>query len=151
MIGPRKLRDNYPGRVYLCAFVQNQGDNIINWKDDTGRVNADRNKTIQLVVDEFNEHRIPLFGTKNDWVPYADHWAHLYRVLEEDERGRRKYIWQRNGPDHLALATIYWRIAMDKLNVGSAEIIMPGSLWTTTPSMELDGTFTPGIQNFKKL
>lgn len=151
MIGPRKLRDAYPGRVYLCAFTQSQGDNIITWKEDTGMVNADRNKTIQLVVDEFNEHRIPLFGTQDEWMPYADHWAHLYRVLEEDERGRRKYIWQRNGPDHLALATIYWRIAMDKLNVGQGEIIMPSDLWTTAPSMELDGTFTRGMQNFKSL
>lgn len=152
MIGPRKLRDKYPGRVYLCAFTSAQGDNIINWKEETGMVNTDRNKIIQLVVDEFTEHRIPIYGERDDWMPYADHWSHLYRVLEEDERGRRKYIWERNGPDHLALATIYWRIAMDKLMVGDGEIIMPGSsLWTPTPAMELDGTFTRGIQNLKSL
>lgn len=122
---PRALQEKFPGRVYLCTFVQSQ-DVTPKWKEDIGMVNVDRNKLIQLVVDEFTEKRIPLFGNKDEWTPYADHWSHLFRVLEEDERGRRKYIWQRNGPDHLALATCYWRIGMDKISGGDGELIMPG-------------------------
>ncbi len=137
---PRQLREKYRGRVYLCAFTQTQGDSIIRWKEDELMVNADRNKLIQLVVDEFTNHDIPLFGEKEDWKMFADHWSALYRVVEEDERGRRRYVWTRNGADHLALASCYWRIGMDKLMLEKAEIIMPHqNVWTNAPSMTLDG------------
>lgn len=122
---PRELQEKFPGQVYLCAFTPSQ-DVAPKWKEEQGMVNVDRNKAIQLVVDEFSEKRIPLFGNKDEFAMYADHWGHLYRVLEEDERGRRKYIWQRNGADHLALATIYWRLGMDKVMGGEGELIMPG-------------------------
>lgn len=123
---PRELQERYPGRVYLCAFVQSQ-DVAPRWKEDSGMVNTDRNKAIQLVVDEFGDKRIPLFGSEKVWDMYADHWGHLYRELEEDDRGRRKYIWKRNGADHLALATVYWRMGMDKVMGGEGELIMPGA------------------------
>lgn len=149
---PRKIREKYSGRVYLCSFTQSQGDQIIRWKEEELMVNADRNKLIQLVVDEFGTKSIPLFGEKQDWEMYADHWAALYRVVEEDERGRRKYVWQRNGPDHLALATCYWRIGMDQLSMEPAEIIMPdGNLWTSMPSMNLDGGVNRPYATLKKL
>lgn len=122
---PRLLQEKFPGRIYLCAFVQSQ---VVDpkWNEDTGMVNTDRNKAIQLLVDEFSEKRIPLFGGQANWDMYGDHWGHLYRELEEDERGRRRYIWKRNGADHLALATVYWRIGMDKVSGGEGELIMPG-------------------------
>lgn len=147
---PRMIREKYPGRVFLCAFTQMQGDNIIKWKEEEGMVNTDRNKAIQLVVDEITSKTIPLFGAKEDYTMYADHWSHLYRVIEEDERGRRRYVWQRNGPDHLALATVYWRLGMDRMMWGDAEIIMPGTNWNSQPGMDLDGTLTRS-QPFKKL
>lgn len=126
---PRELQEKYPNRIYLCTFVQSQ-DVAPKWKEDIGMVNVDRNKAIQLLVDEHTERRIPLFGTREDWNEFADHWSHLYRELEEDERGRRRYVWKRNGPDHLALAEVYWRIGMDKLSGGEGELIMPGTqLW----------------------
>lgn len=121
-ISPRKLQEEFPGRVYLCAFVQSQTADP-KWREEKGMVNVDRNRMIQLVVDEFTERRIPLFGNEHHWEQYADHWSHLYRELEEDEKGRRRYIWLRNGPDHLALATIYWRVAMDKMSLGEGELV----------------------------
>ena len=129
------------GRVYLCSFVQSQ-DVAPRWKEDTGFVNTDRNKAIQLVVDEFTEKRIPLFGSKEDWNEYADMWGHLYREIEEDDRGRRRYIWKRNSDDHLALATIYWRMGMDKLSGGDGEIIMPNQNLMQSRGMDLDGMIT---------
>lgn len=138
---PRSLQEEFQGRVYLCSFVQSQ-DVAPRWKEESGMVNTDRNKAIQLVVDEFGERRIPLFGPKDDWSEYADMWGHLYRELEEDDRGRRKYIWKRNGDDHLALATVYWRIGMDKISGGDAEIIMPGSNLFRDTGFDTDGTFT---------
>lgn len=126
---PRELQERYPGQVYLCTFVQSQ-DVAPRWKEDSGMVNTDRNKAIQLVVDEFGEKRIPLFGDQNEWAMYADHWKHLYREVEEDDRGKRKYVWHRNGADHLALATVYWRMGMDKIMGGEGEIVgVPNTMW----------------------
>jgi len=145
---PRELRERYPGQVYLCSFVQAQ-DVAPKWKEDIAMVSTDRNKAIQLVVDEFTEKRIPIFGTKEEWTEYGDHWARLYRVLEEDERGRRRYIWERNGPDHFALATVYWRMGMDRISGGEGEIVgVPGApLW---PLIGMDAE-TGQITRLKKL
>lgn len=145
---PRELQEKFPGRVYLCAFVQAQ-DVAPKWKEEIGFVNTDRNKAIQLVVDEFTEHRIPLFGLQADWSEYADHWGHLYRVLEEDERGRRRYIWERNAADHFALATVYWRMGMDKIAGGEGEIVgLPNQHLFTPQGMD---TLTNRIATLKKL
>lgn len=141
---PRKLREDFPDQVYLCTFVQSQ-DVAPKWKEDIGMVNTDRNKAIQLVVDEFTERRIPLFSAKEDWSEYADHWGHLYRELEEDDRGRRRYVWKRNGADHMALATVYWRMGMDKVMGGEGELIMPGSaLWPKLGQDAETGQITRG-------
>ena len=139
---PRELQERFPSQVYLCSFVQSQ-DVAPRWKEDSGMVNTDRNKAIQLVVDEFSEKRIPLFGSEDDWEMYADHWKHLYRELEEDDRGRRRYIWKRNGADHLALATVYWRMGMDKISGGEGELVgVPTQQLWGNIGMDTDGTLT---------
>jgi len=122
---PRQLLEKYPGQVYLCTFVQSQ-DVAPKWKEDIGYVNVDRDKLIQLVVDEFTAKYIPIFGTEEQWSEYADHWQRLYREMEEDAHGRRKYVWNTRKPDHYAFATLYWRIGMNKLEGGEGELIMPG-------------------------
>lgn len=145
---PRELQEEFAGRVWLCAFVQGS-DVAPRWREDRGIVNVDRNKLIQLVVDEFTERRIPLFGVSSNWEQYTDHWAHLYREVEEDDRGRRKYIWKRNGPDHLALATAYWRVGMDRLMDGEGEIVgVPGGN-IILPALGID--LAGNVARFKRL
>ena len=81
IIGPRKLREKYPNRVYLCFYRQDRkNDKLIEWNDEDGTVVADRNKCIQLVVDEFTERRIPVFGSQSEWWDYWIHWSHIYRI-----------------------------------------------------------------------
>lgn len=127
IIGPRKLRDRYKGRVFLCFFRPDRNnDELAKWDDDAYTVTADRNKLIQLVVDEFTEKRIPIFGTEAEWYDYWMHWSHIYREEEEDALGVTRYKWMRNDRDDWALATIYWRLGMDRFNKGNADIIMPG-------------------------
>ncbi|MDE2020728.1 MAG: hypothetical protein KGJ13_10365, partial [Patescibacteria group bacterium] len=135
---PRALQEKYQGRVYLCTFVQSS-DVAPKWRELSGMVNVDRNKAIQLLVDEFTEKRIPLFGGEANWEQYVEHWSHLYRELEEDERGRRRYIWKRNGADHLALASVYWRVGIDRVVEGAGELITPQEGIFPTLGMELGG------------
>jgi len=67
IIGPRALREKYPNRVFLCFFRQDRkNDELVQWNDADGTVVADRIKMLTLVIDEFTEKRIPMYGTEAD-------------------------------------------------------------------------------------
>ncbi len=125
IIGPRKLREKYPGRVFLCFFQEDKKSmQIIKWgeNDEAGRVMVDRNRAMQLVIDELSDKRIPLQGTREDWMPLWVHFSHIYRVAEEDAQGRIKYKWLRSDRDDKVLSLLYWRVGMDRFGMGNAEI-----------------------------
>jgi hypothetical protein len=121
LIGSRKLREDYPGRVYLCSYgADRKTMELVRWgaKDENGSVIVDRNRMIQLIVDEFTDSRIPIFGTENDWFDYFLHWNNLTRIKEENDQGMIRKIWIRNGDDHWAHATTYWRSGMSRFSTG---------------------------------
>jgi len=65
----RDLREKFKGRVFLCHFARDRKTmQLIRWGKDAefGNVLADRNRMIQIVVDEFNDERITLQGTRDD-------------------------------------------------------------------------------------
>lgn len=129
IIGPRKLREKYPGRVYLCYFRQDRrNDKIITWNDEDGSVIADRNKLIQLVVDEFTDKRIAIYGTATDWEDYWLEWAGMYRTVEDNTLGVPKYHWNKpaSGRCDYPFATAYWRIGMDRYMEQLATFNGPG-------------------------
>lgn len=127
---PKKLRSKFNGRVFLCSFSRvKRADQIIRWgeHEEYGKVLADRNRAIQLVVDEFADRRIPLQGTQDDWADYYSHWHGMSRTKETDAIGNPVYEWRKaDGNDHWALATTYWRIGMDRFGKGSGKILRPG-------------------------
>ncbi len=114
----RDLREKFLGRVFLCHFARDRKTmQLIRWGKDKefGNVLADRNRMIQIVVDEFNDERITLQGTRDDWKEYYQHWETMYRQTEVDKLGTPIYTWESTtGNDHWCLATVYWRIGMDK-------------------------------------
>lgn len=117
IIGPRKLREKYPNRVYLCFFSQDRkNDEMIRWKDDDGTVTADRNKCIQLVIDEFHEKRIPIYGSEGDWWNYIVEWLGMNRTMEENSLGVNVFKWNKpsTGRCDYPFATVYWRIGMNR-------------------------------------
>jgi len=127
IIGPRKLREKYPNRVWLCFYrADRKDDKLITWKDDDGTVVADRNKLMQLVVDEFTEKRIPIFGNQADWWDLWVHFSHIYRVGEEDSLGVTRYKWMRSDRDDYVHAVVYWRIGMDRFLQQNVTFNMPG-------------------------
>ena len=125
--GPRMLQEKYPGRVFLCHFARDRKtQQIIRWgqNEEHGNVLADRNRAIQMTIDEFADKRIRLSGSRDDWGEFYAHWDSLYRITENDSLGVPHINWQSsNGIDHFAFATIYWRIGMDKYGFGKGEII----------------------------
>lgn len=128
IIGSRKLRQKYPGRVFLCHYAKDRKTmQLIRWgdKEEFGNVIADRNRLIQLVIDEFKEKRLKLYnGTQNDWYDYWLHWSHIYRIISEDELGIRRYVWMRSDRDDYVHSSVYWRIGISRFG-GTGAIINP--------------------------
>jgi DNA-directed RNA polymerase subunit RPC12/RpoP len=128
IIGSRKLKQKYPGRVFLCHYSQDRKTmQLIRWgdKDEFGNVLADRNRMIQLVIDELREKRIRLYnGTESDWYDYWLHWSHIYRVSQEDQLGVTRNTWMRSDRDDWVHATVYWRIGVSRFG-DSGSIALP--------------------------
>jgi hypothetical protein len=117
LIGPRELQDKYPGRVFLVYSNTQFKDDISHWDDNKpGIVNMDRNGAVQYGVDHMREKRVPLFGTKEEWEPYANHWANMIRKDEASASGIMKRVWQRFGPDHYVFCTLFYFIGINRFN-----------------------------------
>lgn len=118
ILGARKLQAKYPGRVFLCHYGRDRKtQQLVRWgkgSDATGTVIVDRNRAMQMVVDEFAEGRIGLYnGTESDWYDYWLHWSHIHRVVEETDLGK-EFVWLRTDRDDWCHATIYWRVGIEK-------------------------------------
>lgn len=129
IIQSRKLRQKYPGRVFLCHYVRDRKTmQLIRWGegDESGNVLVDRNRVIQLVIDEFKDKRIKLFrGDEDAYYDYWLHWSHIYRTVEEDKSTQMpRYVWIRNDADHLVHASVYWRVALDRF-AGTGSVYSP--------------------------
>lgn len=117
IIGPRKLREEFPNRVFLCFFGKDRkNDELIRWKDEDGTVIADRNKMIQLVVDEFVEKRMPVYGTEADWYGYMVEWLGMYRTEVTSDVGPPIFEWHKpsTGRCDYPFAQVYLRIGLDR-------------------------------------
>lgn len=118
IIGARKLRAKYPGRVYLCHYARDRKTmQLIRWgeKEEFGNVIVDRNRAIQFLVDEWRDKRIKLFrGTPDDWHEYWLHWSHIYRMMAENSIGVPEYKWLRSDRDDWVHATVYWHVGIDR-------------------------------------
>ena len=140
----RDLREKFMGRVFLCHFTKDRKTmQLIRWGKDQefGNVLADRNRMIQIVVDEFNDGRITLQGTRDDWKEYYQHWSTMYRTTEIDKLGTPVYEWlSTTGNDHWCLATTYWRIGMDKFSeMGEVFQNVQKSSIKIVPTVDLTG------------
>jgi len=152
IIGSRKLREKYPGRVYLCHYARDRKTmQLIRWgeKEESGNVLADRNRMIQLLADEWRDKRLKLYNgqTKEDWHDYWLHWSHIYRVKEEDSIGVPRYVWMRSDRDDWVHATVYYRIGISKFGgqggiVGAETTPEPNS-YEMNPDQSV--TFDPDV------
>lgn len=113
IIGPIKLKERFKGRVYSCFYVVDRKlDELVKWNDEDQSIVADRNKCVQLVIDEYTEKRMPIYGSEADWYDYWLHFSHIYRTEEENTLGVPVYRWLRSDRDDWVHATVYMRIGM---------------------------------------
>lgn len=138
---PRKLKEKYPGRVFLCHYARDRKTyQMIKWGEgkEYGNVVADRNRVLQLIIDEFTNKRIPLKGNQDEWMEYYSHWDTMYRVNEWEEaerQGKKNYVyhypyrWESStGEDHFCHATLYFRVGLDKFSRGGGKTFEGGKL-----------------------
>lgn len=126
LVGIRLLQAKYPARVFLVWYrADRKTQSLIKWGEgnEYGSVVADRNRVIQVFIDEMLEKRVIFNGTKSDWHDYIVHWMNIYRTWEENALGVREFKWERQGPDHWVHATVYARIGMDKFRDQKAKIV----------------------------
>ena len=135
LIGIRKLQAKYASRVFLCWFTkETKTQQIIRWgeNEESGKVLVDRNRMIQMCVDELTEQRMPINGTVSEWQPYFNHWLNIYRaqeIVDEQEPAYGwRWVWKRKGDDHWALASTYARVGIDRFPDAKATIVDGGGL-----------------------
>ncbi len=153
LIGIRKLQTKYPGRVFLCWFTkETRNQEIIRWgeNEEYGKVLVDRNRAVQLAVDQLNEGRMVFNGSQEDWMPFFQHALNIYRIKEvmgKDENDPQygwKWVWKRKGPDHWFMSMIYALVGYDRFSQDLAEFIkkddfMKGVPIGTTPTGNILG------------
>lgn len=134
LVGIRNLQAKYPGRVFLVWYrPDRKTQTIIKWGEgnEYGSVVADRNRLIQMFIDEMLDKRITFNGSESDWQEYISHWMNIYRVWETDDAGlvdkTKGFQWLRQGPDHWVHATMYARIGLDKYSSTQAKIVGAGN------------------------
>jgi hypothetical protein len=141
LIGIRKLQNKYRGRVFLCWFVkETKNQQIIRWgeNDEDGKVLVDRNRLIQLVVDEFREQRSPIYGVYDDWKDWFAHALNVYRVKEitgeeNDPQYGWRFVWKRKSDDHWFLSYCYARVGLDRYANDLATIVHKDSVLSSVP------------------
>jgi hypothetical protein len=128
LIGIRKLQAKYPGRVFLVWYrADKKGTELIQWgeAEEYGKVVVDRNRMIQLFIDEMLDKRVTFNGSESDWQEYIVHWMNIYRTWEENALGVREFKWERQGPDHYCHCSIYARVGLEKYAQSMAKIVSP--------------------------
>jgi len=124
IIGIRQLRDKSRNRVFLAYYREDRNkDELFDWDENDSRVTIDRNRTIQLLVDELTDKRLPIFGNETDWYDYWLHWSHIYRTSEENRLGVTVSRWQRTDRDDWVHATVYFRAGIDRFMESQGAII----------------------------
>lgn len=157
LIGSRAFAARWKGRVFLCALTGDRNTKeLITWKkgDEYGACTADRNRVIQLVVDEFRDRRILVHGEEQDWIDYYSDWNNLskIKVIDPITNQVRGYKWVRNGRDHRAMATVFWRVGISKFGASGGIIrsqIQKANSYTINPDNTVSTDFS-WLQDSKK-
>lgn len=128
---PNKVREfcaRFPYRAYSCWYKEDPKKlKIARWGDESfeakgtqeekTKVLVDRERAIDRVVSKFHTGKIPLVNyTPNEesLVMFQKHWKVMYKRTVTTRDGEPKEEWDKTGQNDLAMATVYWDIAMEK-------------------------------------
>lgn len=149
IIGPRELREMFPHRVYLCWFRADQkNDTLLKWDDEQGTVIADRNKLIQLMIDEMIQKRLPIYGTEADWQDVWLEFAGMYRTEEVSTLGTPVFKWNKpsSGRCDYPFSFLYYRIGMDKFMDAQSTFHEPTEKSFARPGLDIRPDHTTSLR-----
>jgi len=130
---PRELQAKYEGRVFMCDYRRDRKtQQLAHWGNgrEHGTVIVDRNRAMQLVIDEYAKALPVLNGKPEEFLEFASHFGNIYRTEEEDVLGIPRRIWKRKGDDHLVHANVYFRVGMDKYSTSGGFVAPPTNIET---------------------
>lgn len=119
---PKRLVEKYKGKIFINYYKQDTKNlGTVRWgeKKDFGVVYSDRTKIMDMVATEITEQKILFRQKPHEMNDYISHWENTFRTLEVDDKGAEKGDWVSQGPDHLAHATIYMRVALSRILGGT--------------------------------
>jgi len=120
---PRKLREKYIGKIWLNYFKREiRKSDYISWDYKTHTSYCDRTKMIQHVIDRFVNREIRIQISPEELFDFIKHWGALYKIVEKDNMGVERDMWESAGDDHFAFATIYAMLALEKVEGAGTEI-----------------------------
>lgn len=131
---PRKLQQKYLGIVWLSYFKREikKADFIV-WDGKSHTVYSDRGKMLGMLIDELADRKIRFQMKIEELETYIKHWDNVYRTKEIDNMGLEHEIWDTSGENHFCLATLYWRLALERIG-GSTVIIDTATEKMGTPA-----------------
>lgn len=136
---PRKIREKYPGIVWLNYYRKEiKKADFIKWDYKTHTVYSDRTKIIQLQLDDLINRKIRFNLKAEELTDFIKHYESLYKIIEKDSLGIERDSWETSGADHYVHATNYFRIALEK-TVEQTQI----KSWT--PDKVIDPNIAPKI------
>lgn len=125
-----EFKKKYP-KCYLCFYRKDKPKaEAVRWgaerggkedMKDWGYVWADRNRTIDLVINELLRGKFLIHLNRETLERFIDHWENLRRVKELTKLGTVRYIWESATTpkmDHWVHATVYYWLARQKAQVG---------------------------------
>jgi hypothetical protein len=120
---PRKLREKYPGIVWLNYYKKEvKKADFIKWDEISRTVYTDRTKIIQMLIDEMVNRKVRFQMKVEDLGSYISHWQSLYKITEQDNLGIDHDSWETGGEDHFVHATIYYRLGLDRVEGGGTGV-----------------------------
>ena len=142
---PRRLRDMFPGKVYLCWFKKEvKKADYIQWDDKTRSVYADRTTVLDEVINRFANRDIRFQMEAGELGEYIRHWATLYKRKEVDALGIERDVWESRGADHFAFAQTYAFIALSRQAKTESEVV------SYKPYTPFSGNVAPDLTELAK-
>ena len=117
---PKQLAKKYRNKVFMCYYGRDRKSaQTIRWgdKQDKPVVFVDRTKIFDQLVAEVQAQEILFAMTDRELEPYINHWESMYRVIKTDAAGIERGFWEtkEGASDHWAHATVFWRVALEKV------------------------------------
>lgn len=152
---PRQLREKYPHKVHLCYYHKDK-DRAVDTKwgenKDWGYVWADRNRTLQTVIDWLAAGKIKFQMKPYDLEEFVKHWSTMYKLVEEDFLGVPKFVWESTGKDHFVHGLNYFLIGLKRYSEQRGSVVKNSfsSRLHGEPSFEITDDTMPGKPIFEK-